>query len=82
MAQHDKALAKKLGGLGMVVVDRVWEGVDPASHYLLASATGTALVAGSDVQDQSAVCGRVLFVCRPPFREFGDAAETSELLGI
>lgn len=65
---EDDKLRQK--GPGLVVFDRnLGEEVDPAKFYVRQlSSQGCSIVEGSDLTDFKGVCGRILFVCKPPAR--------------
>ena len=78
---------KRLGGVGLLVVDTAAEGSssgpDPSQFYLLsASGGGVRLATGAvAAEEPAALLGPVLFLCRPPARD-GAASQTAELLSV
>ena len=60
---------RKHGGPGLLVIDRdLKEHVSPEGFFVCQRGSGCELVAGSAVTDKDAICGQLLFLCRPPAR--------------
>jgi hypothetical protein len=79
--RSEKDMAK-LVGQGLLVCSRTSE-VDPSRMHLVEGADGRLhLAAGDSLAEGAQVCAQVLFCCRPPTRQQGAAAETSELLQL
>ena len=65
--EEDKA---RQNGPGLVVLDRDFgEEIIPEKFYVREqSSQGCEIVEGSKLSDFSGVCGRILFICKPPAR--------------
>ncbi|KAK9807048.1 hypothetical protein WJX72_012001 [[Myrmecia] bisecta] len=73
---------KRLVGSGLLLIDRHIEQFDERDFYLVPSSTGGVEIVPSTPEAMGTACGRVILICRPPSRDPGVAAETSELLNV
>ena len=60
---------RKHGGPGLLVIERdLQEHASTEGFYVCQRGSGCELVEGGAVTDEEAICGRLLFLCRPPAR--------------